>query len=172
MEPRGRGGNCGYNRNRGAHNQTYGRAMQIDKETSECASDEEYNHIEVRSKASKELIQDMQMEVGEEQQLHAPSFSQHIVQKKKSIHVPVSIQGVKATALIDCGATDNFINHAFLKKKGLVPQALSVHRDSKLGGGMTKVTQQYQGEMTMAGTCMPLSFFAMNGESSQGDTES
>lgn len=63
----------------------------------------------------------MQMEVGEEQNLQAPSFSQHTVQKKKSIHVLVFIQGVKTTALIDCGATKKFINFSFKKKKGLIP---------------------------------------------------
>lgn len=44
------------------------------------------------------------------------AFTPHKLPRKKSIHVPIKIQHVPATSLIDCGATDNFINLSFVKK--------------------------------------------------------
>lgn len=53
--------------------------------------------------------------------LQAPSFRKHGVHAKKSIHIPVRIQNMTSTTLIDCGATNNFINLAFIDKRELEP---------------------------------------------------
>lgn len=113
---RGRRGNRVLFKNRGRGNRTYCQAVQVERNTSEYGSEGEYNHIEVGSEASVELVQDMHREVGEEEKLRGPLFSQHTMQKKISIHVLVTIQGAKATVLIDCEANDNFINYPFMKK--------------------------------------------------------
>lgn len=49
--------------------------------------------------------------------ISTPSFKKHAIHSKKRINTLVRIKGRKSTTLIDCGATDNFINPAFMRKK-------------------------------------------------------
>lgn len=47
----------------------------------------------------------------------APNFKKHAVHSKKSIHILVRIKRMTSTTLIDCVATNNFINLAFMRNK-------------------------------------------------------
>lgn len=78
------------------------------------------------------------------------------------------IKGLNSTALIDCGATDNFINLAFMRKRGLQPVSLSHNRTCRLGEGTTEVTHGFQIEMEVGNKGVLIEFFIMNGKSSQG----
>lgn len=144
------------------------RAVHMERESSDYDSWEDFNKLEIRFVAFEKVVQDMQMEVEEVDMMQAPSFSKHTVHKKCNAHVLVSIQRVKSIALINRGATDNFLNLAFMKKRELEPKALSIPKECKLGEGMTKVTHEYQGKVEISQRRIPLSFYVMNGRSSQG----
>lgn len=86
---------------------------------------EKFGEIEVTSEASEEMtLVNYVLEVAgvkdgcnqsELQVTLAPNFKKHSLHGKKSIHIPIRMHGMTATTLIDCGATDNFINLGFLK---------------------------------------------------------
>lgn len=83
--------------------------------------------------------------------MSALAFAQHSLHNKRSIHVTVSHQGIEATTLIDCGATENFINISFMRKRGLKPEVLQTPRTFRLGEGVTSVTHSFQIEMEVVG---------------------
>lgn len=98
----------------------------------------------------------------------APSFKRHSVHAKKSIHIPMRIQGINSTALIDCGATDSFINRAFMKKRGFMPIPLEHPRVCMLGEGTTDFTHGFKAEMEVGNRKVEMDFLVMNDKSSQG----
>lgn len=100
--------------------------------------------------------------------ISAPSFKKHALHSRKSIHILVKIKGMKSTTLIECGATNNFINLAFMRKKGLEPLPLSQPRTRKLGEGTTKVTHGYASTLEVGDKRIPVDSYVMNGRSSQG----
>lgn len=100
--------------------------------------------------------------------LFAPSFRKHFLHGKKSIHILVRVNAISSTALIDCGATDSFINLAFMKKRGLRRVALECPRTCKLGEGTTQVTHGFKYSLEVGNKCIEVDFYVMNGKSSQG----
>lgn len=91
----------------------------------------ECEELEVNSKVSEilgpvnQMVEVAQEDLGcnnvENIELVAPSFKKHSLHAKKSIHILVRINGVTSNLSIDCGATNNFINLAFVRKKKLQP---------------------------------------------------
>lgn len=106
----------------------------VETEEEEIMTEEEIHQIEVNSVVSEE----MSMSIEEDPVRSEPLFAQHAVDKKRSIHVPISMQGIEATALIDCDATDNFnrsfksIIHAQERLKSRTTQGA---KDMQAGGG-------------------------------------
>lgn len=94
----------------------------------------------------------------------ASSFKQHSLHAKKSILIPVRVQGVNSTTLINCGATDKFVNLVFMRQPTPLPHA----RLYKLGEGTTEVTHGFKTSMETGNKKVPMEFFVMNGKSSQG----
>lgn len=76
--------------------------------------------------------------VDEGTSMSAPAFAQNSMHKTRSIHVPVELQGMEATTLIDYGVIDNFVNRSFMRKRGLQPELLQTPRTCKLGKGLHK----------------------------------
>lgn len=97
----------------------------------------------------------------------APSFRQHEMPKKRSLHLKVKLDNMPATALVDCGATHNFISLGWMQKKGLVPTPLERPCECKLGEGSTQVTHKLVANTEIEGRTYSLDYFVMNGKSSQ-----
>lgn len=107
--------------------------------------DNECEEIEVNSKVSKDvgpmmhvvevLENDLVCNKVESSELVAPNFKKHSMHSKKSIHISVRINGITSHALIDCGATDNFTNLAFMRKKKLQPVLLNQARIYRIERG-------------------------------------
>lgn len=87
---------------------------------------------------------------------------------KKSIYILVRISGITSHALIDCGATDNFINLAFMRKKKLQPVPLDQARVCRLGEVIREVTHGFQSQIEVGSKRLPVDFYVMNGKSNQG----
>lgn len=102
------------------------------------------NQIEVNSVMFEEVNQEMAMMVDEGPSMCALAFAQHALHKKRSIHVPISLQGIEATTLIDCGAIDNFINMPFMRKRGIRPKMLETPKTCRVGEGVTRVTHSFR----------------------------
>lgn len=154
-----------------------GRPVRFAEGQIEEDSDQEMQQIEIGSIASEEAGLNLQVTAldsedteGEcnKQMLSAPNFFLHSMPKKKSIHVPISLNNIRATALVDCGATDNFINRGFMRKRGMIPEKLETVRTCRLGEGVTTVTHGYKSKVEVGGKEIEMDFFVMNGKSSQG----
>lgn len=96
----------------------------------------------------------------------APSVKKHSLHAKKSIHILVKMHGMTETALIDCGATDNFINLGFMKKKGLHPSLLENSCTCRLGEGTTEITHSCKSLIKVGERRILVEFYVMNGKSS------
>lgn len=134
----------------------------------------EVEEQEVGSQASEEIGEGLELsvlDVNKEQCkgacLQAPCFFAHSVPLKRSIHVPVYLDNIKTTALVDCGATDNFLNLSFMRKRGLSPVQLEEAKVCKLGEGSTEVTHGFRGRVRVGQKESDLNFYVMNGRSSQ-----
>lgn len=94
-------------------------------------------------------------------------FQKAYCASRKSIHIPIRIQGMTSIALIDYGATGNFINLAFMRKRGLEPTPLDQTNTCKLGEVMMEVTHGYQAVLGVEYKRIHVDIFVTNGKSSQ-----
>lgn len=88
-------------------------------------------------------------------------------QKKRSLHLKVTLDDKPVIALVDCGATHNFISLRWMQKKGIVPTPLERACECKLGEGSTQVTHKLVANTDIEGETYSLEYFVMNGKSSQ-----
>lgn len=100
--------------------------------------------------------------------LSTDSLQGHTQLAKESIPVPIALQNIKATTLIDCGSTDNFINLEFIEKRGLKPIPLKHPITCRLGEGTTTLTQTFHSVVHVGEDNVPMDFYVMNGMFTQG----
>lgn len=84
------------------------------------------------------------------------------------IHGPISLQKFRAINLIDFGATNNFINLFFMRKRGVKPNPFNTHRICKIEEGTTAVAYCFHPIVHLGEETIPLDFYMMNGKSNQG----
>lgn len=172
VKGRGRGGSKGHTK------RVAGRYLRNKEVEVEDLSLDDLGEIEVTSEAFEELslINHVVEVAGSEEGCNAtelqvmlvPSFKKHSLHNEKSIHISVRLHEMTAIALIDCGATNNFINLGFMKKRGMQPNLLEQSRIYRLGKGTTEVTHSYKSSFEVGETKLPVEFYVMNGKSSQG----
>lgn len=98
----------------------------------------------------------------------APSFKKHTLHAKTSIHILVRLNGIGAHVHIDCGTTKNFINLAFMRRKGLHLVPLNKTMTCKFDEGTTEVTYGFSSNIKVGSKIVPVQFYAMSAKSNHG----
>lgn len=90
-------------------------------------------------------------------------------QKKRSIQLPVYIDDHRMFALLDSGASDNFISASYLQTRGLdgTCSKLPTPLTCKLGEGETKVLQSVALQLKVLNHTISTEFYVLKGKMSQ-----